>query len=223
MDLLSFLYNNLTLNLIIGLGYLVVVAVVWLFPSLVRANFLRLHALRLALTKLFFCDPNRLPRLSRKLAILVLCFNCFFFFNQNFLTATINTESALVKTDEIILSGAQMLRTKKRLGINFYDERMLSSAPNNSLLRKLWEKSHFVIGSNSNESIYQRIIEQGVQLFFFLTREIGLLRLIFGLARFANDDGLVAFSEPKKYHESLTVFYFRRTLDEKRKHFIRRR
>lgn len=113
MDLLSFLYDNLTLNLIIVLGYLAIVLVVWLLPSLLRPNLGRLQSLRLALIKLFFYDLNRLSKLSPKLAVLVLCFNCFFFFNQNFLTATINTESALVKTDEIILSAAQMASSKR--------------------------------------------------------------------------------------------------------------
>lgn len=39
----------------------------------------------------------------------------------------------------------------------------------------------------------------------------------------SSSNELVAFLEPKKYHEWLSVFYFRHSLDEQRKRFIRRR
>lgn len=115
MDLFSFLYSNLTLNIIIVLGYLSVVLVACLFPNLIRPNFGRLAGIRLISIKLVY-NHNQLSRLSQKLAVLILCFNWFFFFNRNFLTGSIKTDSALVKTDEIILSAFQMLNSKKHLG-----------------------------------------------------------------------------------------------------------
>lgn len=225
MDLLSFLYsyNGLTLNLIIVLGYLAILLLTGLLPKLIHPSYGRLQSLRLMSIKMFFLDHNLLPRLSAKLAVLMLFFNCFFFFNLNFLSGTIKTESALVKTDEIIVSDFQLLNSKKNFATDYHDDHILRTLPANSLLKKVTERSHFVIGSTIDRGVIARMFEQGMGSFYFLARDLALLRVISLLAPYASSAGMVAFLKPKKYHELLTVFYFRPSLDERRKRFLCRR
>ena len=223
LNLLSFLYNNLNLNLIILLGYLSIVLLIGLLPSLIHPSYGHLKSLRLMSIQMFFLPHDRLPRLSRKLAVLMLFFNCFFFFTSNFLSGTIKTRSTLVKTDEIIVSGLQMLNSEKNFAIDHHDDNVLRRLPTNSLLKKVSEKKHFVIDSKINSEIISQIFEQGVGSFYFLARDIALVWILCELAPYASSDNLVAFTTPKQYHEWLTVFYFRPSLDEQRKRFLRRR
>ena len=178
--------------------------------------------------RMFFLPHDRLPRLSRKLATLMLFFNCFFFFTSNFLSNEIKTDSILVKTDEIIVSGFQMLNSEKNFATNPYDEHVLRRLPTNSLLKKLTEKTlvekkHFVIGLRMNSEILNQFFKKGVNSFYFLGRYIALLWMLCGLAPHASSGNMVAFMTQNKYHEWLTVFYFRKSLDEQRKMFVRRR
>ena len=106
-------------------------------------------------------------------------------------------------------------------GTDFHDEHILANAPTNSLLQKLSQKSHYVIGLENNEKMISQINEQGATIFYFLARDLALLRLIYLLTLFRTDNDVVVFSAPKQYHEWITVFYFRRKLDEARKRFIR--
>ena len=153
----------------------------------------------------------------------MLFFSCFFFFCLNLLTGTIKTESVLVKTDEIVVRGSQLLNPKKNLAINHHDENVLRRLPENSLLKKVLEKKHFVIGLRMKSEIIEQMAEEGINSFYFLARDLILLRVLSLLAPYGNFTGMVAFRAPKKYHEWLTVFYFRSNLDEQRKRFLRRR
>lgn len=222
MDLLSFLYSSFSLNLIIVLGYLTIVLLVCLVPKLIHSGYGRLQSLRL-IAKLLFIDPNRLPRLSRKLAVLVLFLNWFFFFNSNFLSSNIKTESVLVKTDEIIVSSLQLLNSKKNFATIFQDSHILRTMPANSLLKKVSDRKHFVIDMGSDSGAIAQIAAQGIGSLFFLARNIALLRLLLMFVPNASSANMVEFLTPNKYHEWLTVFYIRPSLDEQRKRFICRR
>lgn len=223
MELLSFLYSSPTLNLIIVLGYLSIVLLTGLLPKLIHPNYGRLQSLRLMAIKVFFLDYNLLPRLSRKLAVLVLFFNCFVFFNSNFLSGTIQTESALLKTDEIILSDFHLLNSKKTLVTEFGDYKKLRSSPANSLLERLSKRRHLILEFEKNDGSVDRIVRQGLTSFYFLAEGITLLGCSAVLAPLASSNGLVVFAKPQKYNEWLSVFYFRRSLDEQRKRFVHRR
>lgn len=227
LNLLSFLYNSLTLNLFILLGYLSIVLLTGLLPSLIHPSYGRLQSLRLMSIRMFFLSHDRLPRLSRKLAMLMLFFNCFYFFTSKFLLGTIKTNSVLVNTDEIILSGFDLLNSKKNFATNTHDDNVLRHLPTNSLLKKLSEKTlaekkHFVMDLGMKGNTINQILEKGVNSFYFLARYVSLLLTLCELAPLSSSD-MVAFMTPKKYHELLTVFYFRPSLDEQRKRFLRRR
>lgn len=207
--------------MIIVLGYLSLVLITNAFPKLIHTNYGRLQALKLMLTKLLFIDYNLLPAVSRKLALLIFCFGCFFFFNSNFLSGTIQTESVLVKTDEIIVSTFQMLNSKKkrwpltmRMISDFAVHRpTLSSSGCRRKVISYWQWK--VI-------FFDHIAKERFTSFYFLVKDVALLGLFALSAPLAGSEGLVAFLKPNKYFEWLSVFYFRSALDEQRKQFIRR-
>ena len=207
----------------IVLGYLSIVLLTGILPSLIHPRYSRLQSLRLMSVRMFFITHDRLPAFSRKLAVLMLFFNWFFFFNRNFLSGSIKTESVIVNTDELIVSGFQMLNSKKNFATDHHDDNVLRGLPANSLLKRVSEKKHFVIGSAISSEMIAQMNEDGMNSFYFLARDVALLRVLSVLAPYGNSGGMVAFMAPQKYHEWLTVLYLRPSLDEQRKRFLCRR
>lgn len=224
LNLLSFLYNSLELNLIIVLGYLSIILLTGLLPNLIHPNYNRLKSLRLMSIQMFFLPHDHLPKLSRKLAVLMLFFNCFFFIASNFLSGTIKTESVLVDTDELITSSFKLLNSKKTFVTNPADEIVLRRLPTNSPLKKLSEKKlaekkYYVIDYKTLGQFF----ENGMSSYYFVSKYIGVVWKLWALAPLDSSGNMVVFMTQKKYHEWLTVYIFRKSLDEQRKRFIRRR
>lgn len=223
MDLLSFLYSGLTISLVIVFGYLSIVLLTVLLPKLIHPSYGRLQSLRLMAIKMFFLNANQLPKLSRKLAVLMFCFNCFFFFNNNLLSSAVQTDATLLKTDEILLSEADLLNSKKTILTRSSDHHRMRSSPASSLFGRLSKKKHLILESEKNVGSLDRIFRQGLTSFYYLAESMTLLGALSVLAPFANTDGLVTFTRPHKYREWLSVFSLRRSLNPQRKRFIHRR
>ena len=143
-------------------------------------------------------------------------FNCFLFLNLNFLSATIKTESVIVKTDDIIVSSIQMVNSEKKFVIDDQDYNVLRDLPTNSLLKKVSEMKHFRVKQEIDREIIGQIFEQGKSSFYFLGRDAALFGMLAVHSPFACSSGKVAIITPNKFHEWLTVFYFRSSLDEQR-------
>lgn len=149
-------------------------------------------------------------------------FNCFLVLNLNFLSNTIKTESVVVKTDDIIVSGFQMVNPEKKLVTVDCDYNVLRSLPANSLLKKVSEKKPLLLGREGNSEVIDKIFEQGVNTFYFLARDTVVFGLLFVYSPYGRSAGKVAILTSKKYHEWLTSFSLRSSLDEPRKRFLYR-
>lgn len=220
-DSSSFLINNLSLLIIILLGYLLFVTTTIVFPKLVHRNFNPIKSIRFVPTKVFFIDFNRLLHFSGRLAILLCAFNWFLFFNFNFLFGNIKTESMLVRTDDIIDSSSTIMSTKLVLTIIMDEQELLSKASQNSFLGKLNGKNIFVVGNKPDEERVQ--ILNDITSYFFFERQIGLYYMMATFATVMSHLNLVAFMNPTIYHEAIHVTAIRKSLDPHKKRFIHQR
>lgn len=192
-----------------------------IIPNLVRPNFTAFKTLRLVSLRLFFIDFNRILHYSGKLAILLCSLNWFIFFNFNFLSGNIQTDSVVVRTDEIIDSAAKIMSTKRTISIILDQLEEFTKAPESSFMGKLNKKGMFVVGARPFDEREQLL--KDITNYYFFEREIGLNYLMSNLAALSSHLNLVIFRKLSSYYETVDVIGLRRTLDEPKKRFIRQR
>ena len=218
-DVSSFLYNNLGVLLIILLGYLAVKLSTFLFLKLSNPNHNFAKNLKLILLKMFSINRN----LTFKLALLFLSLDLFLFFNLNFLSGSIKTNSVAVNTNEIIDSISQLMNNDKTLTLGFSDEFLLTNALENSFLKKMYDKKakqntlYIIQQSQSIDSI-NKFIDAGLDSYLFFGTGLGIIYLSSILSNYV-DKNLVVFMKPRVFYEILCSFPFRKNLHEiKKKH-----
>ena len=217
-DVSSFLYNNLGVLLIILLGYLAVKLSTFHFLKLSNPNHNFAKNLKLILLKTFSINQN----LTFKLALLFLSLDLFLFFNFNFLSGSITTNSVTVNTNEIIDSISQLMNNDKTLVLNYDNEFLLTNAPENSFLKKMYDKKAkqnmlYIIQLSLIDSI-NKFIDAGLDSYLFFLPELGLIYLSSILSSYV-DKNLLLFMKLINFYEILCSFPFRKNLDEiKKKH-----
>ena len=218
-DFSSFLYNNLGVLLIILLGYLAVKLSTFLFLKLSNPNHNFAKNLKLILLKMFSINRN----LKFKLALLFLSLDLFLFFNFNFLSGTIKTDSVTVNTNEIIDSISQLMNNDKTLYLHYGGEFLLKNAPENSFLKKMYDKKAkqntiYIFQPSKNIGLINDLIDTGLDSFLFFGTSLGLTYYSSIFSHYANKN-LVVFMKPRNFYEILQSFPLRKNLDEiKKKH-----
>ena len=218
-DFSSFLYNNLNLLLIMSIGYLLIKLSALIFLELSNQNsFVR--NLKLVLLRIFNIKQN----VSSTLALLFLSLNLFMFFSLNFLRGTIKTESVIANTTQLTDSSDKIINNDKTLVFVNFEESVLSHAPSNSLLKKLYDKKKkendiFIIRQNLNSNDYNRFLNKGLTSYLFFADDV---TLVFFLSFSSNysPPGLISFLKSANYYELLSVFTMRRNLDKNKKILI---
>ena len=219
-DVSSFLYNNLVVLLIILLGYLAVKLSTFLFLKLSNPNHNFSKNLKLILVKMFSINRN----LTFKLALLFLFLDLFLFFNLNFLSGTIKTDSVTVNTNEIIDSISQLMNNDKTLALNYADEFLLTNAPENSFLKKMYDKKAkqnmlYIFRKFQSIDSVNKVIDT-LDSYLFFASNAGLISFSFEILDYVYNN-LVIFMKPRIFFEILRSFLFRKNLDEIKKNFIR--
>ena len=216
-DVSSFLYNNLGVLLIILLGYLAVKLSTFLFLKLSNPNHNFAKNLKLILLKMFSINQN----LTFKLALLFLSLDLFLFFNFNFLRGTIKTDSVTVNTNEIIDSISQLMNNDKTIVLHYDDEFLLKNAPENSFLKKMYDKkakqNMVYIIQQITDSI-NKFKDTGLDSYLLFGYELGIIYFSSILSNYA--DNLVVFMKSRIFYEILCSFPFRKNLDEIKKKYI---
>ena len=217
-DVSSFLYNNLGVLLIILLGYLAVKLSTFLFLKLSNPNHNFAKNLKLILLKMFSINQN----LTFKLALLFLSLDLFLFFNFNFLRGTIKTDSVTVNTNEIIDSISQLMNNDKTIVLHYNDEFLLKNAPENSFLKKMYDKkakqNRLYICQQSIDSI-NKFKDTGLDSYLFFGYDLGIIHFSSILFSYA-DKNLVVFMKLRNFYEILQSFPFRKNLEEIKKKYI---
>ena len=198
------------------LSYLLLAAVTTILPRLISSNRNSpLKSLRFILFHALFMDHQRLPHVHLKL--MLLFFGLFLFFNLNFLSGTITTEKCTVPTDEIVDSPSKLIATSIRVAIHFEEVDLLRGAPENSFLRKLSRKTILPVKGLGELS---QMKTTGIDNYVIFAVSDALIYFVAFLNEHANEIGAVAYIGSNNYHESLSVFHMRRSLDGARKRFI---
>ena len=217
-DFSSFLYNNLNLLLIIAIGYLLIKLSTLIFLKLSCHNSF-VKNLRFTLSKIFGTNQR-----ASIIGLLILSLNLFVFFNLNFLTGSIQTESVIVNTTQLLDSTDKIMNNDKTLVILYFEERILSDATSNSFLKKLYDKkqkenSIFVIRQSFNANNLNKFIHQGLTNFLIFSDDSTLIFFLTFFSDFLPSNS-ISFIESTNYYESLSVFTIRRNLNEDKKKLI---
>ena len=220
-DFSLFLYNNLSILLFILLGYLTIKLSIFLFLKLSShksAGFIKYLKLTL------FGVTNFNEALSSTLSLLFLSLNLFLFFNLNFLSGTIQTESVIVDQTHLIDSIDKIINNDKTIIINFSDEFVLTGAPSNSFFKKLYDRKVeqnkiFVVQQDKGLEMLTEVIEQGLAKYFIFSIDTTLIYIMTVISDYS-DKNVICFLKPTNFYEILTVFAMRKSLDESKKKII---
>ena len=220
-DFSLFLYNNLSILLIIFLGYLTIKLSIFLFLKLSShksAGFIKYLKLTL------FGVTNFNEALSSTLSLLFLSLNLFLFFNLNFLSGTIQTESVIVDQTQLIDTIDKIINNDKTIIINFSDEFVLTGAPSNSFFKKLYDRKIeqnkiLAIQQGKVVEILNKVIEQGLAKYFYFSIDSNLIYALTVLSEFS-DPSMICFLKSTNFYEILGVFAMRKSLDESKKKII---
>ena len=220
-DFSSFLYDNFNILLIILSGYLAIKLSIFVFLKLSSHNgagFIKYLKLTL------FGVTNFNEALSSTLSLLFLSLNLFLFFNLNFLSGTIKTESVIVDQTQLIDSIDEIINNDKKIIINFSDVFVLADAPGNSFFKKLYDRKReqnkiLVIPQDKGVQILSKVIEQGLTKYFFFSIETSLIYVMTALSDYT-DKNTICFFKSTNFYEILGVFAMRKSLDEFKKKII---
>ena len=228
--------------MMILLGYVFITVVTSIALSLIRKDYSYFKSLKLTLLNAYFIDSKPLLSLSLKFAVLLLSFELFMFFNKNFLGAGIKTSKVVVNTggwtrfqreiftqldynqlfltdflDEVVDSIFKLIHTRKTIGIGFQDT-FLTNPPDHSLAQKLSKKKLQIIGHRMSEDVAE--IVKNLPSFCFLSTELAIYYISSVFVQLSKPKKLVVFSETKSYHDTVSWYLIRRSLDNERKRFI---
>ena len=221
-DFTSFLVQNKRIVMIILSGYLLVIAMAFVFFQTSRPFSSAFKSLKQVLGQVLF-STGQSSKLY-KVAIMLLAFHLFLFILQVLLRSSIKTEKATINTDEMIDSVPKLVSTSKTMVVNFEEEDILKRAIEHSLLGNLAEKRRIVYRAPLSEEKMKELMKERMDSLFFFSSEIYLYFIFSALASIAKQRGLVAFIRSQIYSESFVrVFYLRRGLEEVKKQFIRNR
>ena len=219
-DFSSFLYNNFGILTIILLGYLLVKLSTFVFLKLSNRNHSFFENLKLVLFRIFRINQN----VSSTLGLLFLSLNLFLFFNLTLLSGTIKTESVVVNTTDLLDSIDKIMNTDRILIINYDAENILSDAPGNSFLKKLYDKKTkaneiCVIKQTSKTDTFKKIVNHGLDNYLIFGGDIISIQILAVLSYYSIP-GSISFMKSSIYYESLGAFPIRKNLDENKKKLI---
>ena len=220
-DFTSFLFQNKRLLLIILSGYLLIIAVTFIYFQASRPSSRFLSSLKLGARKILH-NAGR-PTFSVH-QILLVFFSLFMFINQTLLRSSIKTEKATVNTQEIIDGISKLVETSKTMVVNFEEESILKLALEHSFLGRLAKKRRIVYRAPMSDEKIKELKKERMDFLFFFSSEIYLMFVFSFFASTAQQNGLVAFIRSQIYSESFVrVFYMRRGLPAYKKRFIHKR
>ena len=220
-DISSFLYNNLSILSIILLGYLMIKLSNLIFLKLSKQNNLSfVKTLKLTILRLLNLNQNA----SSTFVLLFLSLNIFLFFTLTVLKGTINTESVVVDQTKLIDSTDKIMNNDKIL-VTYYNEKsLLSDAPSNSFLKKLYDKKAkenkiFIFQKNLNVNDFKKFIDHGLATYLTISDYTSLLHFLSYISVYSTPD-LISFLKSTNYYEKLSAFTMRRNLDKNKKKLI---
>lgn len=169
------------------------------------------------LLKIPFIDLSRMPH--AQLRLIFISVSLYLFFSFNLLNASIRTDNLSVSTDQIINSASKLIETSKILMMEGHHFHFLKTAPKGSFLNKLSRKKIFVYRGSRED---KERLKANRNNYIIFTSEVGLGYFMNVHAYFAHSVHSIAFVKLTGYHEILTCYQMRRSLDEERKRHIKR-
>lgn len=221
LDQLNFLVHNKAILMIILIGYFLLLFTNFLLWPRFNRKFKKRKKLNLNVLETLLLNFKQLACLSFKIALVYLFFAFFRFINLSILGSNIKTESTIVKTDEFIDSVERLMNTKNSFLSHNYDSFIFSRAPNDSFLKKFFDKK-------LKEKRYLKVREfdlvpvEKIQSYFLFTTEITVSFSLSTLTPRLGDDVFI-FLKQKIYYELLKVIYMRKDLEDYKKDHLNTR
>lgn len=132
-DCLSFIFQNLSLLLMIVVGYLCLIILVHLFFLYFSYRFRRWKKIKINAMQYLNLTLTEKRFLSPKIAFFYLFYSIFLFIILFLLTTSIKSDTVVINTDEFINSNAKFTETNATLVYNKLDNHLFINAPKGTI------------------------------------------------------------------------------------------